>query len=63
MRLIIDMKRIPKQVLKELKQEIEATLLFFIQTDLEIYGFVTENTKEAFKTQGGILPKELDIQY
>ncbi len=45
-----------QEVLKELKNEVDATLYFFLTTDLEIYGKVTESTKEAFKVQGVTLP-------
>jgi hypothetical protein len=41
-----------------LKQEIDATLMFFIKTDINIYGRITEGTKEAFKVQGVEIPDE-----
>lgn len=41
-----------------LKQEINATLMFFIDTDINIYGKISDRTKEAFKVQGVEIPKE-----
>lgn len=41
-----------------LQQEIDATLIFFIETDINIYGKISESTKEAFKVQGVEIPKK-----
>lgn len=41
-----------------LKKEIDATLMFFIKTDINIYGKITESTKEAFKKQGVKIPEQ-----
>lgn len=41
-----------------LKKEIDATLMFFIKTDINIYGKITDGTKEAFKAQGVKIPDE-----
>tara|TARA_B100002049_G_C15992556_1_gene337944 strand:+ start:167 stop:352 length:186 start_codon:yes stop_codon:yes gene_type:complete len=46
-------------VLQELKQEINETLLFFVKTDLEIYGKITADTRAAFDTQGVKFPEQL----
>jgi len=47
------------KILQELKQEINETLLFFVETDLKIYGKVTADTREAFNTQGVEFPEQL----
>lgn len=41
-----------------LKKEVDATLLFFITTDLKVHGKITEQTKEAFKVQGVEIPDQ-----
>ena len=61
LRLFIDMKNTSNQVLKELKEEVDKTLLFFVEMDLKVYGTVSDTTKEAFVKQGVKFPQELDI--
>lgn len=34
-----------------LKKEVDATLLFFVETDIKIYNNISESTREAFKVQ------------
>lgn len=34
-----------------LKKEVDATLLFFVETDIKIYNNISEKTREAFKVQ------------
>ena len=46
-------------ILKELKKEINKTLYFFVESDLNIYGFITESTINCFTTQGVKFPKKL----
>ncbi len=41
-----------------LKKEIDATLMFFVTTDINIYGKISEGTKEAFKVQGVEIPEQ-----
>lgn len=40
----------------ELKQELTDTLYAMIQFDREIYGHVTQETKDCFKAQGVPFP-------
>ncbi len=47
------------QILKELATEINETLMFFVTTDFNIYGFITKGTQEAFKTQNVKIPLQL----
>ena len=44
--------------LAQLKNEINETLYFLIESDLKIYGFITKGTEEAFNTQHVIIPDE-----
>ena len=39
-----------------LKEEIEITILWLAKTDMNIYGYITEGTKEAAKMQNVTLP-------
>ena len=48
------------EVLKELKNEIQETLYFFIDCDLQIEGYIKESTKELFKIQKVKFPAELE---
>lgn len=34
-----------------LKKEVDATLLFFVETDIKIYNNISESTREAFRVQ------------
>lgn len=43
-----------------LKNEIDQTLMFFITSDIEIYGHITESTKECFKMQNRKFPEVLN---
>jgi hypothetical protein len=45
-----------QQILNDLKKEITETLFFFLITDLQIYGKVTQATKKAFEAQKVTLP-------
>lgn len=40
-----------------LRSEIDATLMSFVEMDLEIYGYVTEETVRAFRNQNTELPE------
>lgn len=42
----------------ELKKEIDATLLFFIESDITIYGKIQQGTIDAFKVQGVEIPEK-----
>lgn len=44
---------------KALKKEIVYTLMFFVETDLLIYGFITKSTFESFQIQNVEFPKNL----
>lgn len=46
-------------ILKGLKTEINETLFFFLQSDFNIYGFITKGTEEAFETQKIEIPASL----
>lgn len=41
-----------------LKQEIKLTLMYFITTDINIYGKISDGTKKAFEVQKVEIPKE-----
>ncbi len=41
-----------------LQTEIDETLLFLAQMDLNLYGYVTDGTKEAFAVQNVELPEK-----
>jgi hypothetical protein len=43
-------------ILKGLKDEINETLFFFVESDISIYGYITESTKECFETQNVRFP-------
>lgn len=43
---------------KGLKKEVDETLMFFIESDMKIYGKVTDSTKEAFRVQNVEIPAE-----
>jgi len=45
-----------QQILNDLKKEVTATLFFFVVTDLQLFGKVTEATKKAFEVQNKTLP-------
>ena len=47
------------KILTQLKKEINETLYFFVSTDLSIYGYVTEETINCFKTQKVTFPNSL----
>jgi len=47
------------KVLAELKDEVEACLKFFIESDIKIYGFIKKGTVEVFKVQGVEFPELL----
>lgn len=47
-------------IIENLKSEINDTLLFFVESDLKIYGFITKGTIEAFETQNVKLPDSLN---
>lgn len=47
-------------LIQGLKNEINETLLFFVESDIKIYGFITKGTEEAFKTQGVKIPESLN---
>jgi len=44
----------------ELKKEINETLMFFFNCDINFYGEISEGTKKAFKAQGVELP-DIDV--
>lgn len=41
-----------------LKSEVEQTLMFFLETDLSLYGKVTRGTLDAFNVQKVPFPKD-----
>jgi len=41
-----------------LKKEIDATLIWFAETDINIYGKITQGTLDAFKAQNVELPEQ-----
>ena len=43
-------------IVKELKKEIEKTVLFFANLDLKGTGFISESTLENFRIQGVEIP-------
>lgn len=45
-----------REILKGLKKEINLTLLFLTETDLNIYGHITKSVVECWKTQGVKFP-------
>ena len=48
-----------QQAIQSLKNEINATLFFFIEMDVKIYGYITMETVSAFDTQKTTFPKVL----
>jgi len=47
-----------QNVMTGLRDEVKSTLLFFIQSDMQIYGHVKKNTLEIFKVQGVVFPDQ-----
>lgn len=48
------------EVLSELKKEVCETLYFFVKTDIELWGYVREDTKTAFANHNVPLPSYLN---
>lgn len=46
-------------ILEGLKKEIDQTLMFFVSSDLKIYGYITTNTVECFAVQNRKFPEAL----
>ncbi len=49
-----------EKVRKELKKEVDKTLMFFVECDLEIEGYISESTKELFAAQNRQFPEILE---
>jgi hypothetical protein len=47
------------EILEGLKNEIDQTLMFFVKTDLQIYGHITADTLECFEVQKRKFPEVL----
>ena len=54
------MRKTKDQIIDGLKREINSTLLFFVAMDFQMFGIVTDDTKEAFKKQGVKFPESLN---
>ena len=50
-----------EQTKKGLRPEIDSTLMFFVEMDLKIYGYVTEDTVRAFRNQNTELPEIVKV--
>jgi len=46
-------------ILEGLKKEIDQTLMFFVSSDLQIYGHITVSTVECFEMQNRQFPEAL----
>lgn len=44
----------------KLKKEVDETVLFFAQMDMQLYGHITQETVDIFEIQNTAFPPELE---